>query len=373
MSVEGLLDYLKTPGEGFGAFVGLDGFVDEVVHVVKRRYDAKRYDRVLTLREYGNMIAGASGLSLNVEIETVLRKLGGNGPIFALGLKKYGADVTYIGCIGEGAPDPVFRELTDGGVAIAVANPGRTDAMEFEDGKIIRGKLSSINSLSWEMIAENMPVEEFAACMDRAGLISFNNWTMILRMNDIWKHILDEAVPAMRESPRGKVMFFDLADPEKRSEEHILEALSLIKRFKAEGFDTVLGLNRKEACEIIEIIKGSKIEDYRAADLKALCGQLSEYMDIDCMIVHPVENAACIKDGKYYSVDGPYCAKPVLTTGAGDNFNAGFIYGYVNRLDIQDCLYLGVMSSGFYVRYGRSPDIEEIREFIEQWNSGQAI
>ena len=378
MSFSGLFDGLDGEREGcapvcFNAFIGLDGFVDEIVHVVKKRYDADRYERVLTMTEYGKWISDASGLSFNVEIETVFQKLGGNGPIFALGLKRYGAAVTYIGCVGEGAPDPVFRELEDGAEVIGVADPGRTDAMEFEDGKIIRGKLSPINKLSWEMIAAKLPAERFAACMDQADLISFNNWSMILHMNDIWKHILDETVPAMQEDPGGKVVFFDLADPEKRESGQVLEALGLIKKFKEKGFETVLGLNRKEACEIIEIISGSKFEDYRAVELKPLCEQIAEYMDVDCVVVHPVENAACIKDGEYYTVNGPFCAKPVLTTGAGDNFNAGFMYGYMNRLGMEACLLMGVMSSGFYVRNGRSADLSDIRGFAEQWEKGTLV
>ena len=42
-------------------------------------------------------------------------------------------------------------------------------------------------------------------------------------------------------------MFFDLADPRKRSGEDVLEALELIQGFKKQGFCTVLGLNLKEA------------------------------------------------------------------------------------------------------------------------------
>jgi sugar/nucleoside kinase (ribokinase family) len=354
----------------FKAFIGLDGFVDEVVHVVRKRFDSGSYERINTLTEYGNKIAHASGLSLNVEIETVLKKLGGNGPIFAMGLKKLGTEITYIGCTGKEAMDPVFGELAEGAVMIGVADPGRTDAMEFDDGKIIRGKLSSVNKLSWETITEKAPVEQFAEFMDRAQLISFNNWTMIPSMNVIWTRILSEVVPQMREGPDGKVMFFDFADPEKRKDEDLLEALDLIKKFKAAGFEAILGLNRKEACEIVGIIRGRKVEDFKAIELRTLCELVADYMEIDCVIVHPVENAACIKDGVYYSADGPYCAKPVLTTGAGDNFNSGFIYGYLNGLYMEDCLLLGAASSGFYVRNARSADIQEIRLFTGQWNEG---
>lgn len=96
MSHETLLAHLSSFKKSFHAFIGLDGFIDEVVHVVAKRHDSQTYDRVTTLAEYGDKIARASGLSINVEIETISQKLGGNGPIFAFALKKFGAKVTYI-------------------------------------------------------------------------------------------------------------------------------------------------------------------------------------------------------------------------------------------------------------------------------------
>lgn len=369
MSFHTLLKGLEA-AQRHTAFIGLDGFVDEVVHVVKTRHDAASYDRVNTLKEYGGKIASGAGLSLNVEIETLTKKLGGNGPIFALGLKKYGQNIIYIGCTGEEAPDPVFHELAEGSVMIGVADPGRTDAMEFDDGKIIRSKLSALNRLTWEGIMAKTTPERLAAFMDKARLISFNNWTMIPHMSDIWRRLLDEAVPLMRTPPNEKLLFFDLADPEKRRKEHIREALDLIRAFHSAGFETVLGLNRKEACEIVELLRDEALGDYKAAGLEELCREIAGYMQIDCLVVHPIENAACVKGGAYTVVNGPYCAKPVLTTGAGDNFNAGFMLGYINRFSMEDCLLLGAASSGYYVRSARSASLPEITEFIRKWERG---
>lgn len=57
-----------------------------------------------------------------------------------------------------------------------------------------------------------------------------------------------------------------------------------------------------------------------------------------------------IKDGEYgaraksgdriVSKDG-YKVQPIDTTGAGDSFNAGFIYGFLNNMDLEECLSMG--------------------------------
>ena len=47
-------------------------------------------------------------------------------------------------------------------------------------------------------------------------------------------------------------MFFDLADPEKRTREDILRALDLIGQFE-QYFNVILGLNEKEAHEVGDV------------------------------------------------------------------------------------------------------------------------
>src|SRR5687768_6647591 len=65
------------------AFLGLDGFVDEIVHVVDKRDKAESYQRVPTITKFAARLAGAAGRSTNIELVNQVTKLGGNGPIMA--------------------------------------------------------------------------------------------------------------------------------------------------------------------------------------------------------------------------------------------------------------------------------------------------
>lgn len=364
-----LADALKN-ARPVSCFCGFDGFVDEVVHTVDRRFDADTYSRVPTLAEYGRRIASASGLSINVEIVTVDKKLGGNGPIFANALKRYGASIVYIGSVGKDAIDPVFSDLAAGGTLVGIADPGRTDAMEFSDGKIIRSKLFALNDVKWESVLSRVGLDAFTDYMDGADLISFNNWTMLPHMTELWNGILEQAVPRMKTAnKRAKTLFFDLADPEKRTREDLLEALGKIGAFHAHGFTTILGLNKKEACEVAEAF-GVAVGSYRDHPLEELARALYERLEVDCLVIHPVDCAACVRNGEYFSAAGPYCENPRLTTGAGDNFNAGFIFGTLQGFPPEECLLLGAATSGYYVRECRSPSIEEVRDFLAKWDAG---
>lgn len=364
-------DKKKLAGNGpIRAVVGFDGFVDEIVYVVDKRYGPDRYDRLLTLREYGHRIANASGLSTNVEIVPAWRKLGGNGPIFALGLKKYQAQITYIGCVGALAIDPVFAELADGSRMIGVCDPGQTDAMEFEDGKLIRSKLVSLEHMNWKNLTAKVSAAELAQFLDGAELFSFNNWTMLPHMSELWQHILEDVVPLMKKPFQTKTVFFDLADPEKRSSEDIRQGLELIRRFEQSGFRTILGLNKKEAYEIAAIA-GREFDRRQPDNLRSLTEFVADFMRIDCVAVHPTDRAACVYQGRYAQVSGPYCASPRLTTGAGDSFNAGFVYGLVKGLNAEDSLLLGVATSGYYVRNGKNPTLDEVIAFAQLWKEGK--
>src|SRR2546430_16997650 len=82
-------------------------------------------------------------------------------------------------------------------------------------------------------------------------LIRFVNLTITSYMSDLWETLQHELCPTLK-GPRRK-MFFDLADPEKRTAQDITRALQLIVQFE-KYFDVILGLNEKEANEIAEVL-----------------------------------------------------------------------------------------------------------------------
>ena len=136
------LQAATTQVSGFNAFLGLDGFVDEILHVVDKRESADKYQRLTTIAKYADRLAAAAGKSTNVEMVNQLTKLGGNGPIMANALASFGMKVCYLGNLGFPSLHPVFADFAKQAEVYSIAEPGYTDALEFEDGKIICGKHS---------------------------------------------------------------------------------------------------------------------------------------------------------------------------------------------------------------------------------------
>jgi len=345
------------------AFVGLDGFVDEILHVVDKRDSAESYQRLPTIAKFAERLAGAAGKSTNVELVNIFTKLGGNGPIMANALASLGLQVTYLGCLGYPSLHPVFTDFSKHAEVHSIAEPAHTDALEFEDGKIMVGKHESLKQVNWENISTRYGKVKFTAKFSGADLVGFVNWTMLTAMSEIWLAIQTEICPALT-GPRRKI-FFDLADPEKRPAKDIQRALELIVGFE-KYFDVILGLNEKEAYEVGAVLS-LNTSDHSPAGLSALAISIQARLPINTLVVHPVAYALAVTDGKVSLVEGPFVAKPLITTGAGDHFNSGFCLGKLLGLDNASAVLTGVSTSGHYVRTGKSPSIADLAVLMKNW------
>ena len=359
----------KSNAGALKAVIGFDGFVDEVVHVVDKRIDPENYTRVLTLTEYGRRIAETSGLSSNVEIVTVSKKLGGNGPILANALIECGVSMTYIGAIGYPDVNAVFKDMAVRCERVyPICEPASTDAMEFVDGKIIRVKLSPFRDLSFDMLKQRVGLDVLAALLDSATLIGFENWALPPYSGEIWQGIYEQVLPLMKSDTRVKTLFFDLADPASRQEEELRGVLETVSAF-AGRFRVLLGLNLREAVQVSALFGGRF--DTSGCNLEELARHIRRFVDVQTLVIHPVKESCCLVDGVFYHREGPFCAQPKLTTGAGDNFNAGFVLGMALELDSVPALLLGMASAGFYVRNSCSGNLTELQRFLGRWAANE--
>ncbi|HEU0008553.1 MAG TPA: hypothetical protein VFT34_01930 [Verrucomicrobiae bacterium] len=345
------------------AFAGLDGFVDEIIHVVDQRDGPEHFVRLGGIRALTERLAGAAGKSTNIELVNQRTKLGGNGPIMANALARLGVKVTYVGALGYPHLHPVFADFARNAEVHGIADPGHTDALEFDDGKLMLTKTTSLNEVTWENIQRRYGHDKFMNHFSTADLVGFVNWTMIPGMSDLWASLLAKLSPAHAGARR--VMFFDLADPEKRTSKDISRALELIAAFER-FFEVILGLNEKEAYEVGEVL-GLNTSNRARDGLGALALEIQKRTPVSTLVVHPVSFALAAGGGVVAFVDGPFVERPLITTGAGDHFNAGFCLGKLLGFDNAASALCGVSTSGFYVRTAQSPGVEDLAGLMRQW------
>jgi hypothetical protein len=346
--------------------VGFDGFIDLIKQPVSQRYGpGEDFTPIPTIAEFGERISRAAGKSTNIELYPRMEKLGGNGPILSNALLSAGLKLRYIGTLGKPDIHPLFRTLAEKTEAISLAEPSITHALEFSDGKIMLGEMASLQEVTFDAMLAQVGEGKLLDIFSRADLLAMVNWTMIPYLSDVLTSILDRIMPVM--PPRDqRIFFFDLADPEKRSEGDIKSVLQTIRRFQEWGSVT-LGLNLKEALTIARVL-GLSPEESTEEGLRRLASKIRQSLHIDTVVVHPRESAACATRDDSWWIPGPYTDTPFLTTGAGDHFNSGFCLGQLMHASPLACLAFGVAASGYYVRKGRSPSLNDIDQFLRQWN-----
>ncbi len=354
-------DLLRSPSS-IQALLGFDGFVDTICDVVETRHSATEYTRVPTLRAFGERIAAAAGKSANVEIVPTLLKLGGNGPIMANALGALGALVTYCGMTGQPHPHDVFADFGARAKLLPICDPAFTDAYEFDDGKLIVGKHATVALVSWDSIERNVGREAFVSAWNNAQFVGIVNWTMLPFMTSLWHKMLSELPHDAR-----KTIFFDLADPEKRSRADISQALETIAQF-GQSHDVILGLNEKEALQVGETLDiATPLGDVLTLETAPeLAAAIRARLNIGVVVIHPTRFAAAANAHDAAAVPGPWIANPLISTGAGDHFNAGFCLGQLRNATLAQSLQIGVATSGFYVRSAHSPTQNDLADFLQE-------
>ncbi|MHC1772837.1 MAG: carbohydrate kinase family protein [Flexilinea sp.] len=336
---------------------GFDGFIDSIFHVVDKRINRNEYTRIETINDYGERILSAAGLSTNIEQVLICNKMGGNGPIFLNALLGMGQNGIYIGALGNPI-NPLFQEMVAKATVISLCEPASTEALEFNDGKLIISQLSSFNNISFDLILDRIGKQRLIDYSNNCKMLSFMNWTMIPEMSEILESFIEQILPSIAEE---KYVFFDLADPSKRSKSDLQHVLSLLSFFEPKC-KVILSMNKKEAKQIADAL------GYHGnVELEQLAYEIAEKLGIFCVVIHPTADACTVINGKYHHVIGPYCKNPKFATGGGDNFNAGFCFGILQNWEPGICLITGVSTSGYYVRNGYSGNIAELHSFIIDW------
>jgi hypothetical protein len=341
--------------------VGFDGFVDTILHVVDKRESATKFTRLSGMAEYAKRIDAAAGFSANFEFVTQMVKLGGNGPIMGNALCAYGAPVTYIGSLGSPAIHPVFADFAKRAEVHSISEPGYTDAVEFDDGKLMCGKHGSLKEVNWATLVRHIPERKLLKIFSNSTLIAMVNWTMLPNLSGILQKVLTQIAPKLKGPKRW--VFFDLCDPAKRTTADIAALLKQIRKFE-KYFNAILGLNLQESRQIGEVLGITLAgESFEAVTRHA--AEIREALGIHTVVIHPTSFAAAADATGATHAVGPFTPKPKITTGAGDHFNAGFCIGRLLDIGLASSLQLGVGTSGYYVRNAKSPTLEDLKKFLK--------
>jgi len=363
------------------AVVGFDGFIDAIIHVVDQRRSLQNdaYTRLATIEAFSARCAAAAGKSANIELVVKEERFGGNGPLMAGALGQLSLPVTYIGAVGQAQRvdvlHPIFAEFAARCRKVyCVAPPAHTDALEFDDGKLMLGKPANVQSVTWDALKEHIGIEQLNKVFGDAALIGIVNWVMMVGVEGIWMSLCEEVLAKLPKHPHGhpgtrRRIFIDLCDPAKRTDGDVAKAMGLLTRMNAYA-PVTLGLNLSESERIAKVMG---VDAYGGGGAMSTLGSAVEHaarairerLQLECVVIHPREGAgAADASGASAWFDGPFTATPKLSTGAGDHFNGGFSFAQTLGLPLEECLAVGCGVSGAYVRDAASPTLDRLAQFL---------
>lgn len=339
---------------------GFDGFIDTIVKVIKKKQAGKPPSLFTTIKEFGDYIIEKQGASLSLEIEERGSKIGGNMPIMANALGQLGVAVNCVGALGYPQFHPVFKNLSSNCHHYSFADPGTATAFEFNDGKIMMAQMAELNSFGWDKIKERVGIDTLVSIYKQSDLVCILNWSEIDASTDIWKGILKDVLPGYSFTGEQQIVFFDLSDCSKRSTDSIKEALQLLQEF-AKNTKVVLSLNKNEARILYKILYGKNSKK----DLPGIGKKIFEKIGIHTLVLHSAKEVAAFTNEEMVVVDTFFIPDPKISTGAGDNFNAGFCAAQLLKLDLKSSVIFATAVSGYYVRTGTSAQVNDTIDFLE--------
>jgi hypothetical protein len=342
--------------------IGFDGFLDSIVKLVEKRPAGKAPEYFSTIEAFGQHILHKKSASFAVETETRSVKIGGNMPITANAMGRFGINVNCLGALGYPQVHECFTQLPATCKLFTFTQPGTATALEFNDGKIMMADMAELHHTDWEKIKTRIPLAEIKRLFATSDMIALLNWSEIDASTSIWEGLLTEVIPAY-DAP-GQHLFLDLSDCSNRSESTIKKALALIDEF-AKTRRVTLSLNRNEAGILLNALAGNSHE----TPIQQIAGSIFGRMNIETLLVHTSKEAAVVTRKEQFSLPTFYIPEPVLSTGAGDNFNAGFCTGLLLGFDMISALILANAVSGYYVRNGKSGGLNDIIDFLETYQT----
>jgi hypothetical protein len=336
---------------------GFDGFVDQIVKIIKYKNEATPITFFQRKKEFADYIHEKEGTSFSLELHEQTIKLGGNMPIMANALATLGFKVNCIGALGYPHTHPVFNNLSANCKLFSFAEPGFSSAYEFQDGKMMMGHFGDLHTSGWEVIKKRIGLETIIDLYLQSNLFCFVNWSEIDISSDIWKGIIEEVLPKI--TSRQPLAFFDLSDCTKRSDGSVTEALQLIRSI-SQYARVIIGMNKNEARHICRLFNCKTAAD----DLYQSAYDIFTNLNPHLLVLHSAKEALAVDRNGSYQSDSFYIKDPLISTGAGDNFNAGFCTAQLLQPDPEASIIFANAVAGMYVKTGISPDMSDAIHFL---------
>ena len=284
--------------------------------------------------------------------------IGGNAINIAYALAKVGAKVCVITIAdnsGKNILQNMFAKYKNVKFLITDGKPGNTVSFEIErkDKRKANVMISDVGDM------KNFGVKELRKnemnMIRKASAVVIANWASNIKGTEL-------ALKAFKNTPKDALCFMDPADISTRKKDfrHCLDELS--------GHMNVLSLNENECRLTMESLGLLPLPiNYSNKDItaaaKALSSKLSVNVDIHTPIGSSTSNGVETSFVKSLEFD------TVVSTGAGDVWDAADIIGYLCGLQASERLLFANVCAAYYISRIEPPTLQEVSKFFNNIQS----
>lgn len=345
---------------GKKVFIGFDAFIDIIAKPIREGNALRIGAHFAAISEMGAYLQRRSGRSASIELDERDCKVGGNAPNVASALGALGAFTECV--IPSGSTDPAFAPLLENGRIHSTGEPGLCVALEFGDGKLMLALNRDVNRLGWADIRDRLGLDRLRMLAEYCDALCFLNWSELPGATGIFRGMQRDVLPFLQGK---RPLLIDLCDCARRSAGDVEELLETLRAFPP-TIRPVLSLNQNEASAILAALG---IDPSKGQAYAGRC--IIDHLGIDTVVFHRRERSVFVDTKGATQLETPRITQtPMLTTGAGDNFNAGLCAGLLLDFDPMFCLALGSAVAGHYVEHGKSPQFAELLDYINHAYGG---
>ena len=344
--------------------LGIDGFVDEVWQVISIRTSPTEYTLYEKMRDFAKSVYDVGAGGYGNEVIRKRRSHGGFTAHTGEAVEQLGINLTLVGMFGKENIDPVYQCFSERCKVFSVGDTGLCPTLEFNDGKLLLPYSEPIVNVSWAQLESVMSPEDLRVAYEDADIIGLGYWSMLNNFNELVSNMC-----SLSKNPDAR-MFFDFADIRKRNKQDLLDTLQMLSTLN-DKMPMILSLNEHEAGILYSYM--NKEFDWKAPEkADADIEYIRQLIGLDELVIHtPYFAVAATASEGTAVVLQRHCESPVLTTGAGDNFNGGYISASAQKgaLTLSERLLVANATSGCYLRTGLSPTPEALMSEIRQFPS----
>ncbi len=340
------------------ATIGFDGFTDTIVRVVRGLGPDRAPLHFRSKRDFGQEIVGLGPDNSSFDLTRIATKMGGNGPNTSHALGRLGVHVNCIGMLGRPEIHDLFGVMDPNCTLHSYAEPTQTIALEFEDGKLLLAGNEILRTADWPTVRDAIGLAHLRALYDDSDIIGFANWGEVEHATDIWEGVEREILSALAPG-RRRIVFFDLADPSRRNRDFARLA-ALVERLSAHH-ETVLCLNRNEAFAI-----GRQLSLPAPTGLEDLGAAIYDRLRVDTLVMRDPHDAMAWTKAGLVKTATFHTPEPRISTGGGDNFNAGYCFARLEGFEPRAALTIASAVAGLYVATAHSPTRADVVDFLKQ-------